>query len=53
MILQIQKTKTAEGLKKVIEAFKIRYEAGQVDNLEFEEVNEEIQKTAKRLKIKI
>jgi hypothetical protein len=53
LILQIQKTKTAEGLKKVIAAFKVRYEAGQVDNSEFEEVNEEIQKTAKRLKIKI
>lgn len=53
LIEQIKRTNTADGLKKVVTAFSVRYEAGQVDNEEFNEVNEEIQKAAKRLKIKI
>lgn len=53
LITQINKTRSAQGLKNIISAFSVRYEAGQVSEEEYEEINKEIEIKAKKLNIKL
>lgn len=53
LIKQISKTRSLQGLKNIVSAFSVRYEAGQVSNEEFEEITKKIEERAKKLKVKL